>query len=254
MASCSRVAFGLVTILSCGLVLAEAQQKSPQLPDASQLLSQHIEATGGEAAYRKVKTIVRKGTITIRKIRGRFISYQKAPNLMLEVVELPGVEAVRTGFDGRLAWEVNPVTGAKIHHDAMYRLIAREASWEGEWNWRKFFKQAVTKRRVKIDSHPAYEVEMRGEKGDMQLRYFDEKSGRLIRTVDFLDTLKGKQRIVTDLSGYKRFGMLLLPTRYFRKVVDVPMEITVTDIQINVDIPERRFALPAKVRSLLKGT
>ena len=71
------------------------------------MLAQYIEATGGKAAYEKIKNRTSTGTIEIpaANIKGKIQIFQAAPNLVSVVTEIGPVGKTTQATDGKSAWE-----------------------------------------------------------------------------------------------------------------------------------------------------
>lgn len=238
-------------LAACFVLPLSAQEK--KLPKAEDLLDKYVQATGGKGAQEKVKSRVTKGTMSLQGITGKLTIYQKAPNLMLMEVELPGLGAIKSGTDGKIVWEVNPIKGAEIHKGAKAEELLRSADIAGDVNWRKHFKEVKTVEEVEINGKPAYEVQLTSTSGVKQTRYFDKESGLLVRMKNHIDSPMGELEVVSDVSDYKKFGELLYATKIRQSVLGQTIELRVTDVEHNVNIPAERFALPKEVKDLLKG-
>src|SRR5687767_1631044 len=60
--------------------LAAQDTKDKDLPKAAEILEKYVKATGGKAAYEKVKSRIMKGTMSVAGQTGKLTIYQKAPN------------------------------------------------------------------------------------------------------------------------------------------------------------------------------
>src|SRR5207249_10127604 len=80
---------------------------------ADEVLAGYVAALGGRAALEKISSRVGKGNFEVSGIAmsGPVETYAKAPNLMLMVLQMPGQETFKDGFDGRVGWEQNPDDG-----------------------------------------------------------------------------------------------------------------------------------------------
>jgi hypothetical protein len=93
-----RLIIPTVFALFATLALPAARgQTKPDLPTADKVLTDYVEATGGKAAYEKVKTRVSTGTIEIpgQNIKGQIKLTQALPNKMAVFVDLGSVVGVK---------------------------------------------------------------------------------------------------------------------------------------------------------------
>jgi outer membrane lipoprotein-sorting protein len=254
---CSRIVkpvlLALLGLGVCAAAPALAQDtKDKDLPKAEEILDRYVKATGGKEAHEKVKSRVIKGTMSVAGQAGKLTMYQKAPNLMLMEFELPGLGAIKSGTDGKTVWEMNPITGAKVLKGEKAEEMLRNADVAGDVNWKKHFKEVKTTGVEQVDGKPAYEVQMTSKAGGKQTRYFDKESGLLVRMKNRVDSPMGELEVVSDIEGYKKFGDLTYATKVRQSVLGQNIEMRVTDVEHNVDVPDDRFALPREVKDLLK--
>src|SRR5256714_9339580 len=80
---------------------------------ADEVLASYVTALGGPPAIEKITSRVAKGNFEVSGIAmsGPVEIYAKAPNLMLLVLQMPGQETFKDGFDGMVGWEQNPDDG-----------------------------------------------------------------------------------------------------------------------------------------------
>ncbi|HMH42797.1 MAG TPA: serine hydrolase, partial [Pyrinomonadaceae bacterium] len=95
------------SITATQLTNEEAKKK------ADEVLASYVTALGGRAALEKITSRVSKGNFEVSGIAmsGPVEMYAKAPNLMLLVLQMPGQETFKNGFDGKVGWEQNPDDG-----------------------------------------------------------------------------------------------------------------------------------------------
>jgi outer membrane lipoprotein-sorting protein len=236
----------LVIFLYAGPVGAQ------ELPAASQLLDRYVEVTGGKANYEKIKSRISRGTMGISGIKGELVMYQKAPNLLFLEVKLPGVGTITTGYDGKVAWENNPISGAKVIKGSKLEEMVREAAMNSDVDWRQFYKDAKTVKEVPINGKPAYQVDLVSKNGTPSSRYFDKESGLIVKMSNKAETDMGVFDVDSMISDYKKFDGVLQGTKVRQSVLGQVIETNISTVEQNVNIPMDRFALPKEVVDLLK--
>ncbi len=120
--------FALITTL--GQPAAQGQSK-PDLPTAETVLNQYIEATGGQAAYKKVTSRVLTGTIEISgaNLMGTIKVTQAAPDKLMLVMNLGPIGETKQGTDGKV--DVYPsdyksVDGVLIPFTATQKVLTQQ--------------------------------------------------------------------------------------------------------------------------------
>src|SRR4051812_31826359 len=106
--------------------------KSPakDLPSARAVINRYIEVAGGKDAFLKHSSVLMKGKTEVsgKDLGGGLTLATAKPNKMLLVIDLAGI-AIRTGFDGKVGWQVNPLTGPSIMEGAELRDLERQADF-----------------------------------------------------------------------------------------------------------------------------
>src|SRR5262249_36051553 len=102
-----------------GVCLLAATAGAQGLPKAEEVLDKYVEATGGKAAYEKIKNQVLHGTVELGgAVKGPMVSYHAPPNKMYVEIELQGLGKIEQGTDGKVAWERSALAGARILNGA----------------------------------------------------------------------------------------------------------------------------------------
>src|SRR6185295_8216232 len=129
-------AFLALTIAYMSAAHGARQKVNAQSPDAmptlDQLLENYVEAIGGKAAIGRITSRVSKGTFQLSGFgaKGVVELYEKAPNKSLLIVTIPGIATMQEGFNGAIAWEMQP--GDSTLRDKIGGKLA-EAQREGDF-------------------------------------------------------------------------------------------------------------------------
>ncbi len=257
------VFLGLVAFL--GMIpatKAQDKEKRGKLPKAEKIIDRYIKVTGGEDAYKKVKTRVAKGTLKVSGITGELTVIQKAPNKMHMVVDIQGIGKIESGTNGKVVWETNPNTGAKIKDGKEKARFLRTAAMDSDYNWRKYFKSAETTgiTKVKMEVGPekgkeytAYEVKLTTKDGSVERRYFNTESGLVVKISQTLQTPMGNFASDSYVSNYKKVDGISMAMTVSQSILNQVITIDLKSVEQNVKVPDDRFALPDSVKELLKN-
>ncbi len=232
-------------------VLAQKAQ-AQDLPKAKELMDNYVKKTGGQEAYKKIKNRISKGTISLAGQQGDLVAYQKAPNLMYMKFELQGFGTFETGTNGKIVWERNPVTGAKLQTGSEKAKMLRTSAFDSDYNWQNYFKSVETVGKVNVKGKPAYKVKMVDKSGNVSHRFFDMESGLVVKMISKVDSQLGEVETETFVSDYRKVGDMLIAFRAVQNVLGQEVDIQLKTIEHNVEVPEDRFELPREVKRLLK--
>jgi zinc protease len=227
--------------------------KSPT-PTGDTVLQHFVDATGGKTAYDAVKTRISTGTFTLtgKGINGSYKLYQAAPAKAYAVIDIQGVGKIEDGTDGKVAWELSAMTGARIKTDEEAAAEFRDAALDAHTNWKGYYKSAEVTGSDSVGDKSCWKVVMTPNKGAPETDWFDKTSGLLLKESAITETPMGKIPVDADYSDYRKQGDILLPFKVTQTVAGQQYEIALDKVELNVDIPDSRFAIPAEIRALEK--
>jgi hypothetical protein len=224
------------------------------LPKAETILDRFIEVTGGRAAYEKRQSEVMTGHVemTAQNLKGTLTRYSAPPDKSYTVMELDGVGKIEEGSAGGVAWENNPMTGPRIKSGAEKAQSLREATFNGPLNWQKMYVKAETAGVETIDGEECYKVVLTPAEGKPETTYYQKKSGLVVRTTTVASSPMGEFPVEQDVSDYKNFDGVLLPTKMVQKVAGQEIVFTIDSVKVNEQITADRFNPPAEVKALME--
>lgn len=234
-----------------GPVLAQKEQ-GKDLPKADTLMDGYVKKTGGKEAYDKIKTWIVKANFAFAGVNGDATIYGAAPNKMYLGMMLQGIGKVEAGSDGKVFWEKNPITGPKLHNEDKSKEMFPGVDFGGDVNWKQQYKSYETEALEKVDGKELYRVKLVEKKGDPEYRYFDKGTGLVVKMKKAMKSELGNFTMDVDISEYKKVGDLLIPHKVNANMLGQNVKVTLTDVQLNAEIPKGTFDLPNEVKELIK--
>ncbi|MBC8108248.1 MAG: hypothetical protein H7Z14_16800 [Anaerolineae bacterium] len=223
-------------------------------PTGDEVMNKYIEATGGKAAYEKIKSraITGKIKITPPGLDGELKTVTKAPKLSHTTINFAGMGKFESGVNGDVVWEKNPITGVRILEGVEKDRALREADVESGADWKKHYASAENKGVKEINGKPAYEILLTPKEGPAITQYFDKDSGLLVQLEMHVARPEGEFDVVSNPSDWKEFGGIKVATKTKQTVKDVQEQtITIDNVEINSDIPDSTFDLPPDVKAMV---
>jgi hypothetical protein len=222
------------------------------LPKAEEILDKFVEATGGKAAYEKVRNEKWTGTFEYlgKGVKGKVTSYRAEPNKSVTIVELEGVGTMQDGTDGTTAWQSSSVQGPRVKQGDERAMSLREATLRAPLYWRKLYKHAETVGVETVDGQACYKVVLTPEEGKPETQYFDKKSSLMVKMTMSMASPMGEIPVETVFSDYQADAGPLQPRKVQQKALGQECLFTLEHVEYNVDIPSDRFDLPADVKAL----
>ena len=232
--------------LACSVRGAAAQD----LPPAKQIVDRYVEAIGGKngASGQNFRHVVAEmtmptGTMTMDMKFAR-------PNKMVMSVEMPGLGAMRSGFDGSRGWSVNPMTGAQLMDGKELQQLARQADFDSNINLSAQFPSMTTVERSTANGQPCYKVRMVSAAQDTVFSCFDVATGLMTQMQTRQESQMGRMETTVNMLDYKEYGGMKMPTRTVTQIMG--QELTTTIKSVSTDpIAPAEFDPPAEVKALM---
>lgn len=263
----TRSSLVLLAVLSAGVAAsgqtapAAPQQPPPAqtaapntagLPTAEVILQKYRDAIGGEAAIRKHTSRRFKGTFEIpaQGMKGDLTVTAMAPNLMTVVVMLPGLGELRRGFDGKVAWSVDPAIGPRLLEGREADEFKHSADFYDDLHEPSKFKSITVVSKGPFEGQECYEVKLVRDSGFEYTEYFSVETGLIVGGKLKASSQMGEVPVTTVSGEYKAFDGVLVPTVTKQKMMGLEQVVRVTTVSFDpVDASE--FALPPAIQSLV---
>jgi hypothetical protein len=233
---------------------APAAQAAPAaaLPSSDEILKRYRDALGGEAAIRKHTARRFKGTFEIpaQGMKGDLEVTAMAPDLMTVVVTLPGLGELRRGYDGKVAWSIDPAIGPRLLEGREADEFKHSADFYDDLHEPSKFTSITVVGKVPFEGQEAYEVKLVRGSGFEYTEYFSVDTGLIIGGKLKASSQMGEVPVTTSSGEYKAFDGVLVPTVTKQRMMGLEQVVTVTSVSFEpVDAAE--FALPPAIAALV---
>jgi hypothetical protein len=217
-------------------------------PTPDQLLQKWIESIGGRAALEKITTRTASGTLEMPAlgINADFVYKAKAPALRLTEVTVPNFGVVREGYDGKLAWTINPAMGNTEKSGKELARAKREAVFHRELDFKKLFPKLEVTGSTQVKGQEAWILKATTADDDVETFTFDAKSGLLLRQQATVETPNGTVQTDAYIEDYREVDGLKVA--HFVRMVSPPemaFELKFKEYVHNKAIPDSEFQRPA---------
>jgi hypothetical protein len=232
---------------------APAAPKDKNLPTARAVIDRYIEVAGGREAFLKHNSVLIKGKTEVvgKDIGGSMLLATAKPNKMALVVDLAGI-SIRTGFDGKVGWQVNPLTGPSIMEGDELRDVSRQADFFSILHDEKAYKSMENLGKTNFEGEDCYKIKLSYADGGDIIEYYSVKSGLQIGFVGSQESALGTITATSVNEEHKKFGDLLLPSRVTQKMAGAGLSQTMVVESVEFDhVPDSIFEPPAEIKALL---
>lgn len=225
-----------------------------QLPSAAELMAAHNQAIGGEAAFAKYDILHSTGTFSIPAagLTGGMESYRVRPNTVVTYAAIPGMGELRGGFNGEVAWAVDPIQGARLLGGPELQVLREQAVFAEGLRYPQDFSSAETVEKTTLGGQECYQVKLVWKSGRESFECYSPTSHLLIARMDVQDNTElGRIEALTLLEDYRDFGGIRLPARLVTTAMEMEQVITIE--KVDFVMPDAaRLALPAEVQALIR--
>jgi len=221
---------------------------------ADEVLASYVTALGGREALEKITSRVSKGNFEVSGIAmsGPVEIYGKAPNFKLTVLQMPGQETFKDGFDGKVGWEQNPDDGITDKSGLEAGSAMRDADFYQPLKLRLQYPNLTFKGTAKVslgkggtgkvEERDAFVLEA-PRAGSPRRFYFDSVNGLLLRTEEW--DAAGKITEAVEYQDYHEVdGVKVAFTIHI--IQDAHFTIKLTEVKHNVTIDDTIFVKPKK--------
>ncbi|MET0396290.1 MAG: hypothetical protein ABW277_05670 [Longimicrobiaceae bacterium] len=242
---------GIALCLALALPLTAAAQ---QLPPAKQVIDRYVEAVGGREAIarHRFRTMETEMSMPAMGMTMPMKMVMAAPNRIVTTAEMPGAGTLRSGYDGSVGWQVNPMTGPSLMSGAELEQVAQTADFFSLLNYDKLYRSMETTERTELNGRPCYRVKLTTATGRESWQCFDTETGLMVASGGKQESQMGSMEVTSLLSDYKEFDGIRMATRSTSKMMGQDMTMTVKSVS-HAPVDASVFALPAEIQALAQA-
>ena len=238
-------------ILSCLNANSKAED---HLPTAEEIIEKYYAATGGKEAHEKIKN-----KKTIYKINHQtsgmeidFVRYQERPNKCYSLMDMGPSGKIKSGSDGKVAWEISPFTGIRVFEGEELAIRLLRNAFDGPDAWKGLYKSVITEGIEDVNERTCYKVVFTPKQGPPRINYYDKETFLILKTARGTKNLSGVYSTEIFMEDFKKTGEILSAHKIIRyrmgKVTDIGV---VKSIETNIEMPEDLFDLPEEIQKIV---
>ena len=222
------------------------------LPPAESVVARHLESIGGVEAFRAVQSVHARGRLEMpgQGILAAFELFTARPAKMLYRVTVPGIGRIENGYDGRVAWTMNPVSGPEVLTGRQLEEAAEDAWFDAPLHTPERVREMTTLEQTTFDGRPAWRIRVVFRTGRELTEYYDVETGRQIGSEASRATPQGIVPTVNVLRDYQLFGELFQATTFVQRAMGFEQIVTITSCEYD-QVPDETFALPPAISALV---
>jgi hypothetical protein len=237
--------FGMLVLGAACLTALQpvAQQAKPQ--NAQQVLDRAAQAMGLANAA-KIRTVQMTGTISspAQGMQGRYEAFYKSPNKLLLKVNIQGIGEIQQGFDGKVGWEKNPMTGLRELQGAELAQMRQSAQMGANNDLRKTLRNPKLAGQEKVGDRNAFVITAQSAAGVPIKVYIDVQRYLTLRMDMEIATPQGKLNTATFYEDYRRVDGVMYPFTTRQSTAGIEAVIKTERVRHNVSINDAVFRKP----------
>lgn len=241
----------LLTI--CGAQGIHVSANDQDLPSGPSLVAKHVAAIGGAEALKAMSSMRATGVTDLpaQNMRGTFEMLVARPAKSILRMEIGGIGKAETGYNGTVAWMLDPMTGPSIVTGRQLDEIKNESHFDAILHPPELVKSMATTARVEFDGRPAFKVHVVFNSGQRRDEYYDAEKGLLLGIEGESQTPMGVLPVKVMLREYRAFGALIHPGRLVQSAMGIEQHFVFQQYEYNTLKPEM-FDPPPIIRAIIK--
>lgn len=240
--------------IALSIVVAACAATAAEVPSADAVFGKYLEASGGKAAYDKVKTMTTRGSIEFvgQGIKGTISIASARPDRIDTVMELPGIGKIRTAVSDGIAWRNSAIEGPAVLKGEERDQYLRTAIFDAPARWREVYGEVKLDGEDTLDGKPCWRiVATPPHAGKPETLWFDRNTGLLIKSATTLVSPAGAIPVESLYLAYRDVEGLRLPVRIRQSMGSQVIETSLDDVKLNLELPPTQFDPPSEIRTLL---
>ncbi|MDX1953259.1 MAG: hypothetical protein SFY81_13845 [Verrucomicrobiota bacterium] len=224
------------------------------LPRAETILSNYVEKLGGKSNFLNHTSHHMKGKVETpgQGINGTLNVFAAKPNKLVARVELEGIGPIVQGYNGKIGWSINPLTGPTILEGKALEDMVRQADFYNVLHQLDDYKSLETVTKTNFEGRASYKLRLVRKNGEEIFEYYDVETGLQSGYTGTQETQFGPVTVTTVIGDYKKFGDITLPTKMIQKMSGLQQVMTFESVESD-KVPDSVFDLPPEITALLGG-
>ena len=217
-----------------------------------EILSNYYEALGGKDAWAKVENVRQTGSMSMMGMEAPFTVVLAEPNKTKVEFEIQGMKGIQS-FDGDSGWQLMPFMGSTEPEempDEMVKMMSASAGVAGPlFDYEAKGNKVELVGTADVEGTAAYQLHITLPNGFEMDWFLDAEYFVPIQSKMTMEVQGQTFETTTTLSDYKEIGGVMMAHSTTQSTPMGAQTMTVTKTEVNVDLGDDFFAMPAKAES-----
>ncbi|MGV3772123.1 MAG: hypothetical protein ACO1QB_04420 [Verrucomicrobiales bacterium] len=230
---------------------SQAEKKQEKLPSARSIIDRSIEKMGGKENFKKHTSQHAKGKFSIpaQEVNGNIEIFASAPNKLLMKIVLPGIGNINTGYNGKIGWQLNPITGPMLLEGKTLEQVASQADFYSMLHESSKYTTMETVGKETFEGKECYKVKLIEKSGLETMEFYSQETGLLVGSISKQESPFGAATVVSTIDDYKNVGDFLLPSKVTQKLSGLSQVITMDEVEFD-KVEQSVFEVPKEIQTL----
>ncbi len=235
--------FGEITYYRpTGEMYEPAKMETPTDMTAEKVISNYVEAVGGEEALNEIEDMTMKMSFSQQGMEIAITSQKKSPGKSKTEVVAMGQTFSKTVFDGQKGkqsgmrgeamLEGSTLEDARLSAYPIQEMGLAEEGYEVELVGVE-----------EVDGKEAFVVEWVSPLGNVSSHYYDVDTGLKIQSVSTTETPQGEMSQIIKIAGYQEVNGVKFPQALTTQMGPQNVEMSVDSIEINTGLADEEFVV-----------
>ena len=244
--------FHSIRLWALPLALIAVSLPSQDLPSSKAIVDLVLAGRGDKDALAQCQSAHSTGSISFPAmgLEGSLEIWMAKGNKLYSKVDIPGIGVIESGCDGEVMWEKSAIMGERIV-EGQERALKERGSPDALLKWGTFFKSIEATEEEEIRGHACYKVKAMPKQGDVEWYWVEKETGAIWRSQASVESPMGKQAVQADILEYGEVDGVRLAKKTIQTASGQKIELGIDKHEVNVAIPEGRFALPDSIQALV---
>ncbi|HUJ39967.1 MAG TPA: DUF4292 domain-containing protein [Candidatus Acidoferrales bacterium] len=216
-----------------------------------EIIAKNIEARGGEAKLRAVKSIRLTGRFEVGPgMVAPMVMMQERPGMVRMEFTVQGMTGIQA-YDGKEGWDIMPFQGKKDPEPMAaddVKLMEAQGDMDGPlMDYKAKGNTVEYLGKDKVEGSDAYKLRVTRKNGIVETVYIDVDSGLEVKTVTKAKVHGNETEEESTYSDFRTVDGLVFPFAIEQNTVgsQQKQKITIDKIEINPDLSSVQFQMPA---------
>ncbi len=204
-----------------------------------------LNALGGKDKLESVNSLEYHYSMSLMGQSMNVDIYQKKPNMFAMKIANETMTMQETKFDGSTAYAGGMGGSQKATEGPIFDQAKSQAVMFSQMDYNNGSYTLDLKGIEDVDGESCYKLSVTSPSGETTTEFYSVKSNLLIREIQVQEAGPGNSMTITqDYKDYKEVGGISFPHKLITAgAMPVPLEMNVTDIQVNSEVDDTVFMI-----------